>query len=131
MPKVQKSPNLVTLLSRYKHLLSSLPIRTTKLVNFVEFKKNGPSPASFSLFIFWFFSNNFTEKNCRVQRDSKPDHRSRRQASRPFERHHGPKSCCIPDKWLLQCPIKFRNNFVLGKMFFFTVLRRCLQLSRC
>ena len=47
----------------------------------------GPTPASFCLFSF--FSNaNFTEKNCRLQRDLNLDHRSRRQARWPPDHHH-------------------------------------------
>ena len=53
------------------------------------FKKSGPTPTSF-LFIFVLFKHYFTEKNCRLQRDSNSDRWSRRPANWPHDHHHGP-----------------------------------------
>ena len=49
--------------------------------------KNGPTPASFCLFSF--FSNTILQKNCRLQRDSNSDCRSRKQARWPLDNHQG------------------------------------------
>ena len=48
---------------------------------------NGPTPASF--WIFSFFSNTILQKNCRLQRDSNSDCRSRKQARWPLDNHQG------------------------------------------
>ena len=49
---------------------------------------NGPTPASFCLFSF--LSTTILQKNCRPQRDSNSDRRSRRWARWPLDHHHGP-----------------------------------------
>ena len=40
--------------------------------------------------LFSFFSITILQKNCRPQRDSNSDHRSRRRARWPLDHHHGP-----------------------------------------
>ena len=54
------------------------------IIVLIVFFKKWANPA-----IFLFFSNtNYTEKNCRLQRDSKSDRRNRRRACWPLD--HGP-----------------------------------------
>ena len=51
----------------------------------------GPIPASF--WFFSFFSTTNSTENCRLQRDSNSDHRSRKRARcLPLDHHHGPWS---------------------------------------
>ena len=59
-------------------------------LGFKVFWKNGPIPASFYLCLF--FSNTYLteEKNCRLQRDSNSNCRSRRQARWTLDHHHVP-----------------------------------------
>ena len=58
------------------------PIKTFlssgRSVKILFFLKNGPTPASFCLFLF--FSITILQKNCRPQRDSNSDRQSRRRA---------------------------------------------------
>ena len=49
---------------------------------------NGPTPASFCLFLI-LFNDKFDRKNCRLLRDSNLDRRSRRRARWPLDHHHG------------------------------------------
>ena len=46
------------------------------------------TPDSFCLFSF--FSTTILQKNCRLQRESNSDRRSKRRASWPLDHHHGP-----------------------------------------
>ena len=39
---------------------------------------------------FFFWNTNFTEKNCRFQRDSNSDRQSWSRACKPLDHHHGP-----------------------------------------
>ena len=59
-----------------------------KILQHTFFKKNGPTPASFSLFSS--FQTQILQKNCRLQQDSNSDCWSRRRALWPLDHHHGP-----------------------------------------
>ena len=56
--------------------------------NALMFLKMGQPRPLFCLFLF--FSITILQKNCRPQRDSNSDRRSRRRARWPLDHHHGP-----------------------------------------
>ena len=64
---------------------------------------------------FVLFNNNFTE-NCRPQRDSNSDRRSRRPARWPFDHHHGPRSIHV---WLLGLSVV---HFLILKIYMVKIL---------
>ena len=57
------------------------------------FIENGPTRA---FFVYKrSFQTQIFQKNCKRQQDSNLDRRSRRQALRPLDHHHGPNFCIV------------------------------------
>ena len=59
-------------------------LQNARAMELQSFFKNGPTPASFCLFPF-FFKHKFYSKNCRLQLHSNSDRRSRRGARWPLD----------------------------------------------
>ena len=90
-PKVNLKFTLQTLAKIFP--VNHVDLRVTHQYNAFWYKltivlKNWPTPAYFCLFSF--FSTTNLQKNCRLQRESNSDRRSRRQAPWPLDHHLGP-----------------------------------------
>ena len=88
---ISESKQFKTLSLRHRNLNFKPPsLRHRQIV--VSFLKQISQPGS--LFVYFrSFQTQILQKNCRLQRDSNSDCRSRTQARWPLEDHHGPKAC--------------------------------------